>query len=122
MISFGMILSAILKYSALFVGLFRYNFLTYKLEYLPSSVERTLLQWILNVVKSAVGVETGPSYEIFSSPTVSCTLWVLVFLGLMLHNMRLYVTLPSWRTSCLCMKKHVYVPSISWIPWKRRPI
>ena len=90
--------------------------------YFPSGVERMLFQWILAVVKYDVGVETGPSYEIWSPPTVSRTLWVSVFWGLMSHNMLLYVTLLYWGTSCLCMKKHVFVPSISRVPWKRCPI
>ena len=92
------------------------------MKYLPSSVDRTLFQWSLDVVKYDVGVETGPSYESLSPPTVSCTLWVLVFWGLMSHTMRLYVDFMSWFTSCLIIKKHVSVPSIYNIPWKRRPI
>ena len=92
------------------------------MRYLTSGVERTLFQWILAVVKYTVGVETGPSYESFLPPTVSRTLWVSIFWVLMSYTMRLYVAFLSWETLCLCMKKHVYVPSIYRIPWERRPI
>ena len=84
--------------------------------------DRTLFQWSLVVVKSAVGVDTGSSYESFSPLTMSRTLWILVFWGLISHTIQLYVTLLSWGTLCFCMKKHVYVPLISYIPWKSCPI
>ena len=92
------------------------------MRYLPSGVEMMLFQWSLAVVKFTVGVETGPSYEILSPATVSRTLRVSVFWVLMSHTMHLHVTLLYWGTSCLFMNKNVSVPSISWIPCKRRPI
>ena len=36
----------------------------------------------------------------------------------MLYTMQLYVTFLPWGTSYLWIKKHVFVPSISRIPWK----
>ena len=81
-----------------------------------------MFQWSLYVVKSAVVVDTGPSYESLSPPTMSRTLWISVFWGLMSYTMRLYVTLLTLGNSFLWIKNHVLVPSMSCIPWKRRPI
>ena len=86
--------------------------------YVPSGVERTLLQWSSDVVKSAVGVENGPSYESLLPNTV----WISFFWVLMLHIIRLYTTLMYWGTSCLWMKKRASVPSIYLITWNRNPI
>ena len=94
-------MSAILRYSALFIGFFSKKFLTSTIKYFPSDVDMTLFQWSLDVVKSAVGVETGPSYESLSPATVSVTLWVSVFLGLMSHTIQLYVTLLPFGASFL---------------------
>ena len=57
-----------------------------------------------------------------SPTTVSHTLWVSFFWGLMSHTMRLYATFLSWGTLCLWMKKHVYVPPMSLILWNRNRI
>ena len=38
------------------------------------------------------------------------------------HAMQLKVTFMYWGISYLWMKKHLYVPSVSLIPWNRRPI
>ena len=104
-ISWGSILSTILIYSSLFIGLSSWKFLTSTIKYFPFGVDRNLFQWSLAVVKYDVGVETGTSNESLSPPTVSGTLWVSVFWDLMLHTMRLYVTLFLYGTSSLWIKK-----------------
>ena len=69
-----------------------------------------LLQCCLEVVSSDVGVDTGMSKVSLSPPTVICTLCVYLFWGLISYMIRLYVTLATWGTLLLWMKKELLVP------------
>ena len=70
----------------------------------------TLFQCSFEVARSDVGVETGMSKVIFSSPTVSYTLCVSFFWGRLLQTMHQYMTLASLGSLCLWMEKQVLVP------------
>ena len=90
-------------------------------RYLEPGFEMTLFQCSFEVVKSDVGVETGPSKVSLYPPIVSRPLCVYFFSGQISQTMWQYVTLASWGNLCLCMKKQVLVPCMSPSPWKSFP-
>ena len=82
----------------------------------------TLFQCSFQLVRLDFELETGSSKVSLSTSTVSRTLCISLFWGRMLQTMRKYVTLASWGTSCLWMKKQVLVPCMYPILWKKFPI
>ena len=91
-------------------------------RYLEPGVDMTLFQCSLKVVRSDVGLETGPSKVSLYHPTVSRTMCISLFWGQMSQTIWLNATLAPWGALFLWMKKQVLVPWISPIPRNRRPI
>ena len=91
-------------------------------RHLEPGVNMTLFQCIFEVVRLDVRVDTGPSKLSLSPLTASCTMFVSFLWVKLSQKMKRSVTLASWGTSCLCMKKQVLVPCMSPIPWKSCPI
>ena len=75
-----------------------------------------------DVVKSVVGVETGPLEVSFLLPAVVSTLWVSFLFVMVLHTIQKQVTLLYWGILCLWINKSVYLPSLYLIPWNNLPI
>ena len=81
--------------------------------YLAHGVVISIFPCNLELIRSDVGVENGPS-NVSLYPTKFCNiLYVSLFWGRTLPTIWLYVTLVPWGTSFMWMKKEVVVPLIS---------